>query len=77
MVIIGVHTANAADRMPAFVKEEGIGFPVAVDTDGKTAKAYGINSFPDYCLIDKTGVLRFADLANSELERASDYLRKE
>ena len=77
LVIIGVHTANGSDKMAAFVTEQGITYPVAVDTEGKTKAAYGINSIPDYCLIDKTGKLRFADLANGELGRAIEYLLAE
>ena len=70
MVLIGVHTKGSAERMPAYVKEAKVAFPVAVDTDGKTVKAYAVDSYPDYYVIDRAGKVRFADLANKELERA-------
>ena len=63
--------------MPAYVKKEAIPYPVTIDTTGATVKAYGVDSFPDYYLIDKKGNLRFADLANSEVDRAIEALLKE
>ena len=44
---------------------------------GLTMKAFRADSFPDYYLIDRSGKLRFADLANSEVERAVELLIKE
>jgi thiol-disulfide isomerase/thioredoxin len=77
LVIIGVHTTNQGDRMAEFVKEQGISWPVAVDIDGKTVKAFRVDSFPDYYLIDRAGKLRVADLANADLDRAVQILLKE
>ena len=59
------------------MKEQGISFPVAVDKDSATVKAYGGNSYPDYFVIDRKGNLRFADLANAELDKAVDLLLAE
>ncbi len=70
LVIIGVHTKNAAEKMADFVKKSGIPYPVCVDATGATVKAFRVDSFPDYYLIDRAGKLRFADLANGELDRA-------
>ncbi len=56
--------------MAAFVKEQGIDYPVAADVGAKTVAAFKVDSFPDYYVIDRSGKLRFADLANAELERA-------
>ncbi len=77
MVLIGVHTPKSWDKVPAYVESAGIDYPVCLDATDATKKAYGINSYPDYCLIDRNGVLRFADLANGELDRAVEYLLKE
>ena len=60
--------------MPAFVQEQGIGYPVAIDVEKKTTTAFQVDSFPDYYLIDRAGRLRFADLANGELDRAVQLL---
>lgn len=68
---------NASDRMAAFAKEKGINYPIAIDTKGETVKAFAVDSFPDYYVIDRAGKLRVADLANSELDRVVAQLLKE
>ena len=77
VVIIGVHSRNGGDKMPAFAKKEGIPFLLAHDSEGKTQAAFGADSFPDYYLVDKKGNLRFADLANKEVDRAIEFLLSE
>ncbi len=77
LVLIGIHSTNGGDKMKAFVEKKEIAYPVAVDKDGATVKAFGGNSYPDYFVIDRAGNLRFADLANSELDRAVDLLLAE
>jgi hypothetical protein len=49
-------------------------WPVLFDGSREVMKAFGADSFPDYYVIDRKGVLRFADLANSELDRAIETL---
>lgn len=70
LVLIGVHTTNGGERMPAFVEEQGIQYPVAVDVERKTTTAFAVDSYPDYYLIDRKGLLRVADLANGDLDNA-------
>lgn len=53
-VLIGVHSAQAADQLAAFLQKHAYPGPIAVDS-GETAKAYGIDSWPTYVLIDKSG----------------------
>ena len=77
VVLIGVHSKNGGEKMAAFVKQSGIEYPVAHDKKGETLKAYGGDSFPDYFVIDKKGILRVADLANAELERAIEVMLNE
>ncbi|NNE93478.1 MAG: TlpA family protein disulfide reductase [Verrucomicrobiales bacterium] len=77
VVLIGVHSKSGGDKMAAFVKENKIPYPVAHDAEGKTQKAFVADSFPDYFVIDKKGVLRVADLANSELDKAIEAMLKE
>ncbi len=77
LVIIGIHTTRGAGAMAKFVEEKGIPYPVAADLGDKTTEAFKVDSFPDYYLIDRAGKLRFADLANSELDRAITTLLKE
>ena len=70
LVVIGVHTTNQGEKMADFVKQEGLTWPVAVDVDNKTVKAFAVDSYPDYYIIDRSGKLRVADLANGELDKA-------
>ena len=75
VVIIGVCAQRGAEKMAATVKQHDIKYPVAEDT-GTTA-AYKANSYPDYYIIDRDGVLRWADIANRDVEKAIKILLKE
>lgn len=77
LVVVGVHTTASGEQMPAFVAEQKITYPVAVDVDNQTTKAFAVDSYPDYYLIDRKGILRVADLANGELDRALEALLAE
>jgi len=77
LVVIGLHTTNQGEKMAEFAKSELIPYPVAVDVDGATVKAFHVDSFPDYYLIDRRGDLRFADLSNAEVDRAIAVLLAE
>ena len=77
LVLIGVHTKSRAEGMADAVLENEIGYPVAADIEGKTVESFRVDSFPDYYLIDRSGKLRVADLANSDLERVIKILLKE
>ena len=75
VVFIGVCAKSGSEKMAAMVKEHGIKYPVAVDAGANAA--YRANSFPDYYLIDRSGVLRWADIANADVEKAIGILLKE
>ncbi len=70
LVLIGIHSTKDAEGMQAFVEAKGIDYPVAIDLEDATKRAYAVDSYPDYYLIDRAGKLRVADLANGDLERA-------
>ena len=75
VVIIGVCNKRGAEKMADTVKKHGIEYPVAVD-DGTNA-SYRVNSFPDYYVIDRHGILRWADVANKDVEKAIEILLRE
>ena len=77
LVILGICHAKGAERMAAIISEHGVGYPVAVDTEGLTMKAYKVNGLPDYYLIDRAGNMRIADCRNSVLEEAVALLLAE
>lgn len=71
VVIIGVcHPSTGMEKLADVVKNKGIKYPVAVDADGAAAKAYALDGYPDYYLIDQTGKLRLADCSNGSVEDA-------
>jgi thiol-disulfide isomerase/thioredoxin len=64
LLIIGVHTPeteseSVADNVVAQVKQLGITYPVAVDTDKATWQAYENRYWPSIYLIDKSGRIRY------------------
>ena len=61
--------------MKATVKDRGIQYPVAVDQG--TNAAYKANSYPDYYIIDRKGILRWADIVNRDVEKAIKHLLAE
>ena len=86
LVILGMHTQLGKESVAETVKELAIPFLVAVDSkssyvdksnkksNGETIDAFGVDSYPDYYVVDRAGRLRFADLQNAEIDRAIEYL---
>jgi thiol-disulfide isomerase/thioredoxin len=56
LVVIGIHAKRGSDKLPATINEHSLTFPVAIDS-GKTAENYGVDFWPNYFLIDKSGKL--------------------
>ncbi len=77
LVVIGVCHSKNASKMPEIAEQYGIEYPIAADTAGATFKAYRVNGTPDYYLIDRAGVVRFADVANEHVEDAITALLAE
>jgi hypothetical protein len=75
--LIGIHSDPNKEKMQEVVKQLGMSWPILFDGDRKYMKALAADSFPDYYIVDRKGVLRFADLANKEVERAVETLLKE
>ena len=75
VVIIGVCNQRGAEKMAATVKKHGIEYPVAVDAG--TNASYKVSSYPDYYVIDRRGILRWADVANNDVEKAIEILLRE
>jgi len=68
LVLIGVHTMKGASKAHDYAKAKSIDYPICVDSSGSTVRAFRANSFPDYYVIDRNGVLRYADLVNSHVD---------
>jgi thiol-disulfide isomerase/thioredoxin len=77
LVILGIHTSQGHEEMASFARERGIAWPLAHDVEEQTAKAWEVDSYPSYYLVDRTGLLRVADIAHQDLERAVSELLRE
>jgi len=76
LVVVGVHPGQHVQDMLLFLRQHPVSYPVCVDA-GPTQSDYVADGFPDYCLIDRFGTLRMADLADAELEEAIGMLLAE
>ena len=77
VVIVGVCIQRGAEKMAETVKKHGMAYPTGADTGGATQQAFKANSFPDYYVIDRKGVLRWADIKNKDVEKAIQFLLAE
>ncbi len=77
LVIIGITHKRGGEKMAASAEEHGIEYPIALDAEGLTNKAYVVNGFPDYYIIDRAGNLRIADCANGSVDDAIEALLAE
>ncbi len=77
VVIIGVCHPRGAEKMKQVVESKKIAYPVAVDEGEKLGKAYQVNGYPDYYLIDREGKLVLADCSNGKVEDAIEALLKD
>src|SRR6516225_1041710 len=56
LVIVGVCTSSEGqDQMDKTVKDRGMEYPTAKDPGETSSKAYHVQYYPTYCLIDKKG----------------------
>lgn len=68
LVFIGVHSSTSGwDKAPEMVEERQINYPVVLDT-GETSAAYGVNAFPTYVIIDRSGIVRAAGVQPGHVE---------
>ena len=77
VVFVGVCHPKDVEKMAATVKEKGLKYATAQDPAGATIKAYKVDSFPDYYIIDRQGILRLADCANGKVEQVIKQLLAE
>jgi peroxiredoxin len=49
---------DGADRVAEFTERAALRYPMAVDPDGSTSRAYAVSVLPTLFVIDKRGVIR-------------------
>lgn len=81
--IVGISSDDDQQVWETFVKQNQMTWSEYIDLDGHVEKAFSIESFPTYIVLDKDGVIRFrqsgfGDLTQGELEEAiNKALRRE
>lgn len=77
LLLIGVCHQRGVEKMADTVKDKGMKYASAQDLEGGTVKTYQVDSFPDYYVIDRKGILRVADCQNAKVEEVVQKLLKE
>lgn len=77
LIFVGVHSDPNKEKMLEVSRSLGMVWPILFDPEKKIMKSLRADSYPDYYIIDRKGVLRFADLANKEVDRAVEMLLAE
>ncbi len=70
VVFIAIATSKAAANVASVAAARKISYPCCVDNNGATEKAFLVDDYDDYFIIDKTGDLRVADCANASVDVA-------
>jgi peroxiredoxin len=58
--VIAVEAGEPADVVSQFANSYGMSFPVWLDPDGESLKAFGNGSLPNSYVIDRAGTVRYA-----------------
>jgi thiol-disulfide isomerase/thioredoxin len=74
VVVLGVCHPEGGEKMAATATEHGIRYPLALDAQGATIKAFAVDSFPDYYVVGRDGSLVAADVSNSKVEEVVQAL---
>ena len=72
LMVYAVNVGQGLDAARAYVSRVKITYPVLLDTDGKTAKSYGVLGLPRTFFIDRKGNIKYKLLG----EASGDMLRK-
>ncbi len=58
--ILGVNATNqdSLQAASAFVQQEGLKFPILLDTDGSVTRKYAVQALPTSFFIDRAGIVR-------------------
>jgi peroxiredoxin len=59
-------STHGADVAKAWKQEQGIRYPILLDTEGRVGQAYGAKTTPHMYVIDAQGVLRYAGAIDSD-----------
>jgi peroxiredoxin len=77
-VILEVLYQDTPEKAAEFMKKNGYGLTVVVDTDEKVAESYGITRLPETFVVDKKGIVRKTFIGPSTFDTPSalQFFRK-
>lgn len=58
--ILAINVKEEADLVERFLEDMPLGFPIALDSDGKLAGAWKAFVYPTSYLVDKAGRIRYS-----------------
>ena len=78
LVVIGVSVDANSRRAAAFAGSMGVTYPVLLDSEGATGRAYSIKDMPLTLLVDRAGIVRYSNVGFKRSEENSylDEIRK-
>lgn len=68
LAVVGVHTAEFREKIPAFISRERIKYFIAVDKQGRSAEAFNVFFYPTVVLIDREGTIMAVNPSETELK---------
>jgi len=78
LVIIGVCTSGQGqETFVANAREHGIQYPAACDPELKSEKAWAVNYYPTYAIVDRKGIVRVIGLQPDHVEEVVKKLLAE
>jgi thiol-disulfide isomerase/thioredoxin len=78
LVIVGVCTSKRGqEKMDQTVKDKGIKYPTARDTQLKSEEAWHVHYYPTYAIIDRKGIVRIIGLQPDHVEEVVKKLLAE
>lgn len=78
LVIVGVCTSShGQEKMDQTVKDRSIEYPTARDPDLKSEKAWKVQYYPTYAIVDRKGVVRVVGLQPQHVEEVVKKLLAE
>jgi thiol-disulfide isomerase/thioredoxin len=74
LVLLGVCTSSSGqEKFVPNARQSGMAYPLARDATEKVAKAWAVQSYPTYAVVDRKGILRAVGLRTS---RVDDVVKK-
>ena len=75
LIIVGVHDSRrGVERMPEIAKQYKLNYPLHVDGDGASTKAWNVYFWPTIGVIDREGVVRAVGLKPTHLREVVEDL---